>query len=162
MRSRSHRRFWGRKEWVRHFLHIGHLEIAGQKMSKSLKNFTTIRDMLAKFTASQMRLFFLRKSTWADNQDLTELATLEAVEADWFFRDSLLILHSAVPDAADYVDAMDLTLKKAAPPRGEDDDADEKTGQRTVDPVDAHALTKKATPRGEGDHDHEKAGPRRY
>jgi cysteinyl-tRNA synthetase len=28
--------------WVRYFLHTGHLHINGLKMSKSLKNFTTI------------------------------------------------------------------------------------------------------------------------
>mmetsp|Transcript_18194 Transcript_18194/g.45519 ORF Transcript_18194/g.45519 Transcript_18194/m.45519 type:complete len:695 (-) Transcript_18194:318-2402(-) len=33
------------KEWVRYFLHTGHLHIAGRKMSKSLKNFVTIPDI---------------------------------------------------------------------------------------------------------------------
>ena len=32
--------------WVRYFLHTGHLTIAGCKMSKSLKNFITIKDAL--------------------------------------------------------------------------------------------------------------------
>lgn len=36
--------------WVRYFLHTGHLTIAGCKMSKSLKNFITIKDALAKHT----------------------------------------------------------------------------------------------------------------
>lgn len=36
--------------WVRYFLHTGHLTIAGCKMSKSLKNFITIKDALAKNT----------------------------------------------------------------------------------------------------------------
>ena len=31
------------KQWVNYFLHAGHLHIEGQKMSKSLKNFITIR-----------------------------------------------------------------------------------------------------------------------
>ncbi len=30
-------------QWVNYFLHSGHLSIEGLKMSKSLKNFTTIR-----------------------------------------------------------------------------------------------------------------------
>lgn len=34
--------------WVRYFLHTGHLTIAGCKMSKSLKNFITIKDALKK------------------------------------------------------------------------------------------------------------------
>jgi cysteinyl-tRNA synthetase len=31
------------KQWVNYFIHTGHLGIQGLKMSKSLKNFTTIR-----------------------------------------------------------------------------------------------------------------------
>jgi hypothetical protein len=33
----------GCRQWVNYFLHSGHLEIEGLKMSKSLKNFITIR-----------------------------------------------------------------------------------------------------------------------
>lgn len=32
--------------WVQYFLHTGHLTIAGCKMSKSLKNFITIKGSL--------------------------------------------------------------------------------------------------------------------
>lgn len=39
--------------WVRYFLHTGHLTIAGCKMSKSLKNFITIKDALAKNTGEE-------------------------------------------------------------------------------------------------------------
>lgn len=35
-----------RKPWVRHWLHTGHLNIEGLKMSKSLKNFVTVREYL--------------------------------------------------------------------------------------------------------------------
>ena len=34
-------------EWIPHWIHTGHLHIAGMKMSKSLKNFVTIRELLA-------------------------------------------------------------------------------------------------------------------
>ena len=34
------------KEWIPHWVHTGHLHINGLKMSKSLKNFITIRDIL--------------------------------------------------------------------------------------------------------------------
>ncbi len=34
------------KEWIPHWVHTGHLHIDGLKMSKSLKNFITIRDIL--------------------------------------------------------------------------------------------------------------------
>lgn len=33
----------GSSQWVNYFLHLGHLHIEGLKMSKSLKNFITIR-----------------------------------------------------------------------------------------------------------------------
>ncbi len=33
-------------EWCRHWIHTGHLHIQGRKMSKSLKNFITVREML--------------------------------------------------------------------------------------------------------------------
>jgi cysteinyl-tRNA synthetase len=42
--------FKDRKEWIPHWIHTGHLHINGLKMSKSLKNFITIRDMLVSDT----------------------------------------------------------------------------------------------------------------
>lgn len=41
--------------WVRYFLHTGHLTIAGCKMSKSLKNFITIKDALKKHSGAKTR-----------------------------------------------------------------------------------------------------------
>lgn len=46
-------------QWVNYFLHAGHLDIEGLKMSKSLKNFITIRKCLERYNARQMRLSFL-------------------------------------------------------------------------------------------------------
>jgi cysteinyl-tRNA synthetase len=46
--------------WVRYFLHVGHLHIQGLKMSKSLKNFITIREFLERYTANEFRLFCLQ------------------------------------------------------------------------------------------------------
>ncbi|KAL5007800.1 hypothetical protein ScPMuIL_016606, partial [Solemya velum] len=54
--------------WVRYFLHSGHLTIAGCKMSKSLKNFITIKEALQQHTARQLRLLFLLHS-WKDTLD---------------------------------------------------------------------------------------------
>ncbi len=47
------------KEWVKYFLHSGHLHIQGAKMSKSLKNFITIKDALQKYSSRQLRMLFL-------------------------------------------------------------------------------------------------------
>lgn len=57
--------------WVRYFLHSGHLTIAGCKMSKSLKNFITIKEALKKYSARQLRFAFLLHK-WNDTLDYSE------------------------------------------------------------------------------------------
>jgi cysteinyl-tRNA synthetase len=47
------------KKWTKYWLHTGHLNIKGLKMSKSLKNFITIKEALSKYTARQIRFCFL-------------------------------------------------------------------------------------------------------
>mmetsp|Transcript_49352 Transcript_49352/g.59797 ORF Transcript_49352/g.59797 Transcript_49352/m.59797 type:complete len:648 (-) Transcript_49352:88-2031(-) len=49
----------GCTQWVNYFVHAGHLHIKGFKMSKSLKNFITIRQALLQNTARQIRFCFL-------------------------------------------------------------------------------------------------------
>ena len=41
-----------KKEWIPHWVHTGHLHIDGLKMSKSLKNFITIKDVLKGSTSN--------------------------------------------------------------------------------------------------------------
>ena len=49
--------------WARFFVHTGHLYIEGLKMSKSLKNFISVRDLLENgFTADSFRMFCLQYS----------------------------------------------------------------------------------------------------
>jgi cysteinyl-tRNA synthetase len=50
----------GCSHWCNHFIHFGHLYIQGLKMSKSLKNFISIRDFLEKHSADELRLFCLQ------------------------------------------------------------------------------------------------------
>jgi cysteinyl-tRNA synthetase len=47
------------KQWVNYWLHTGHLNIDGSKMSKSLKNFISIRGALEHYTVRQIRFCFL-------------------------------------------------------------------------------------------------------
>ncbi|NWY56653.1 SYCM protein, partial [Chionis minor] len=49
-------------QWGNYFLHSGHLHVKGsqEKMSKSLKNYITIKDFLKKFSSDQFRMFCLR------------------------------------------------------------------------------------------------------
>lgn len=63
--------YFDNDHWIRYFLHSGHLTIAGCKMSKSLKNFITIADVLEKYSARQLRLAFLMHS-WKDTLDYSE------------------------------------------------------------------------------------------
>ena len=60
-------------QWVNYFLHIGHLSISGAKMSKSLKNFTTIREALTRgtWTARSLRIIFLLGG-WREGVEITE------------------------------------------------------------------------------------------
>jgi len=74
--------------WTRYFLHSGHLTIAGCKMSKSLKNFITIQEVLEKYSARQLRITFLLHS-WKDtldyNDNTMELARSYERMANEFF-----------------------------------------------------------------------------
>lgn len=57
----------GKHQWVNYFIHMGHLSIQGSKMSKSLKNFVSIREALARgpknevpaWTSRGLRVIFL-------------------------------------------------------------------------------------------------------
>lgn len=76
-------------EWVKYFLHTGHLTIAGCKMSKSLKNFVTIQQALKKNTATQLRLAFLLHS-WKDTLDYSENTMEMAVQYEKFLNEFFL------------------------------------------------------------------------
>ncbi|KDQ18769.1 hypothetical protein BOTBODRAFT_28275 [Botryobasidium botryosum FD-172 SS1] len=65
------------RQWVNYFLHTGHLHIEGLKMSKSLKNFITIKDALNKYTPRQLRLCFLSQ-LWSGRMDFRESSIAEA------------------------------------------------------------------------------------
>lgn len=43
--------YFNHQQWVNYFMHAGHLNIAGLKMAKSLKNFITIRKVVCIFRA---------------------------------------------------------------------------------------------------------------
>jgi cysteinyl-tRNA synthetase len=58
-------------KWVNYFLHTGHLSISGSKMSKSLKNFQTIKDALRTgYTPRGMRIVFLM-GRWNDGVEIS-------------------------------------------------------------------------------------------
>ncbi|XP_054426711.1 cysteine--tRNA ligase, cytoplasmic isoform X2 [Pteronotus mesoamericanus] len=75
--------------WVRYFLHTGHLTIAGCKMSKSLKNFVTIKDALKQHSARQLRLAFLMHS-WKDTLDYSSNTMESALQYEKFMNEFFL------------------------------------------------------------------------
>lgn len=58
-------------QWINYFMHMGHLHIGGAKMSKSLKNFTTIREDLKTRSARTTRLIFLM-GNWSQPMEVTD------------------------------------------------------------------------------------------
>ncbi|NJE06107.1 cysteine--tRNA ligase [Thermococcus sp. M36] len=48
-------------EWVKYWMHTGFLMVNGEKMSKSLGNFVTIREMLQRYDPEVIRLFVLQR-----------------------------------------------------------------------------------------------------
>lgn len=62
---------------MNYFLHTGHLNIDGLKMSKSLKNFITIRQTLQQFTPNQIRICFLLHK-WNTTMNYSDGAMEEA------------------------------------------------------------------------------------
>lgn len=67
--------------WVNYWLHTGHLHIDGAKMSKSLKNFTSIKEALEHYSPRQLRLLFLL-SKYNAPMDYTEGALKQATDID--------------------------------------------------------------------------------
>eukprot|EP00668_Euglena_longa_P048442 GGOE01065510.1.p1 GENE.GGOE01065510.1~~GGOE01065510.1.p1 ORF type:complete len:608 (+),score=202.99 GGOE01065510.1:108-1931(+) len=79
---------FGCNQWINYFLHAGHLHIDGCKMSKSLKNFITIKAALELYSADGFRMFYLthrydQPLDWSEKS--LEAAVLEMKRFDTFF-----------------------------------------------------------------------------
>jgi cysteinyl-tRNA synthetase len=90
---------FGCGQWVNYFLHAGHLHINGLKMSKSLKNFVTIRQALARASARQLRLLFLAR-LWPNVINYSEDALLEAATKEKTLETFFGTVQAAVAGAA--------------------------------------------------------------
>ncbi|KAJ2798149.1 cysteinyl-tRNA synthetase, partial [Coemansia furcata] len=71
-------------QWVNYFMHAGHLFIEGRKMSKSLKNFITIKDALKLYSVRQLRLLFVL-SQWNDPLDFKMKAMPDIIKIESTF-----------------------------------------------------------------------------
>lgn len=65
--------------WIDCFMHTGHLHIQGQKMARSLKNFTTVNEMLKQYSANQLRMWIATHS-WHGRVEFSEESLRHAVE----------------------------------------------------------------------------------
>jgi len=76
---------FGTSQWVNYFFHAGHLHIKGLKMSKSLKNFVTIRQALKVHSPRQLRLMFLLQP-WDKPMNFSDQTVGDAVAKEKHFK----------------------------------------------------------------------------
>ncbi len=81
------------EEFVRYWMHNGYLNIDGEKMSKSLGNFRTVRDLLGQYKGEVLR-FALLSAQYRSELDFSK-ALLDQAKA------SLDSLYTALKDCAD-------------------------------------------------------------
>lgn len=86
-------------QWVKYFLHSGHLTIEGCKMSKSLKNFISITEALKQHTARQLRLLFLLHS-WNDTLDYGSNSMEGALKYEKLLQEFFLTIQSILRNTA--------------------------------------------------------------
>lgn len=80
--------YLGCKQWINYWLHTGHLHIKGFKMSKSLKNFITIREALQTHSSRQIRFCFLlhkynEPMDYGDST-MTQAISIERIFSEYF------------------------------------------------------------------------------
>ena len=68
------------------WFHTGHLNIQGCKMSKSLKNFITVKDALAQYSARVLRLYFMTHK-WQSDLDYSDSGLQESKQLDSVIQD---------------------------------------------------------------------------
>jgi len=76
--------YFDSKQWINYFIHSGHLEIKGRKMSKSLKNFISIKEALEINTARQIRFLFLLHK-YSDRMDYSDNTIAHAIAVEKIF-----------------------------------------------------------------------------
>ncbi len=70
----------GKKPLTRYWMHVGFLTVKQQKMSKSLENFITIRDILSRISPQCLR-FLILKNLWSSPVDYSDSALMETKSA---------------------------------------------------------------------------------
>ena len=96
------------KPFARFWIHNAHLNLTGEKMSKSTKHFYAARDILDKYSANAVRLYFLKAHYRSPIEFSHE--RLDEAEAAWTRIDNFLKRATgtdAKPDFAPFKAAMD-------------------------------------------------------
>lgn len=79
--------YFNSQQWINYFLHTGHLHIDSLKMSKSLKNFIKIEDVLKLgYSANTFRLNFLNHK-YDSEMDYTKDGLNASIEKDKYFKE---------------------------------------------------------------------------
>jgi cysteinyl-tRNA synthetase len=81
--------YYNTHQWVNYFLHTGHLHINGLKMSRSLKNFITIKEVLKLYSPRQLRMFFLLNK-WDGIINYSETSLQESIGKEKKFNEFLM------------------------------------------------------------------------
>jgi cysteinyl-tRNA synthetase len=92
------------KEFSRRWAHNGFVEVAGEKMSKSLGNFTTLTDLIDQHDPRSYRLLVLQ-SHYRSPLEVTA-ATIDAAEATLGRLDALARRGASLPDVAPDADEL--------------------------------------------------------
>jgi cysteinyl-tRNA synthetase len=111
------------KPFVKYWMHNGFLNIDGEKMSKSLGNFSTARDIMKKYHPAAIRMFFLlkhyrspinfsedriREAQQALDRLVSTLQNIETELKNWDYRSEEVVLHASIDSLKRaFIDDMD-------------------------------------------------------
>ncbi|KAF2664157.1 hypothetical protein BT63DRAFT_102389 [Microthyrium microscopicum] len=117
-----------KEQWSNYFIHMGHLSIQGMKMSKSLKNFTTIKQALqsGEWNSRSLRICLLM-SPWQDGVEITD--ALLMTTAGWedklnnFFLKAIDTTRNPSPASAKNTDVDKQLLGKLEKAKSDIDEA---------------------------------------
>lgn len=87
------------RQWVNYFLHAGHVHIEGLKMSKSLKNFISIKEALKRYSARQLRFLFLQHG-WNSTLIYKESSMQAALAVDATFTNFFANVDVSIEESA--------------------------------------------------------------
>ena len=88
------------KQFSKYWLHTGFLTVGGEKMSKSLGNFTTIKDALQQFSPMALRIFYL-KSHYRSPVDFDKKNIAEAGQIYEHIANTLKLVDEALKEKKD-------------------------------------------------------------